>query len=422
MDHNFSKTDQPCSEVLDDDSNQSITNSNLVAFIVSFSLFTDMFCLGVMSFLGNLLAVKVSGTNESGITLYRFYSIGLFFTTPVVAFISDFWQAKHLPLILGSVALSLFASIMIFSVNIHVFYIGRFLQGLSAATTWVVCFSMLSDVFRVDSGLGSAIGVAFMSSYFGYISGPFISNALCWMSKESGYKYSFYFCLLFIIIDLILRILLIRIFSKVCKKDTSEDIKMIKFEKDFIPVLLLIIISSSSFSIFESCLMCYLDKFFSIKNNSIYASLLFALNLIPNAIFSIIAGKLCDMNFSRRNIMVSGLFLFSIFGASVFYFDNIYIYCISSVLYGISLAFILTPTMPELSFIYQEHQNGKSFSQIYALYNIAYSIGMMGGATLVDYMNADYQNSILYISTLCLLYTPLLFHFYPKNRQSESIK
>lgn len=384
----------------------SPTNSkNAVLAVVCLAIFTDMFTFGVIVPILPTIVNRVShnSTPTMQSVLYAFYAVGLFVTTPIIGWLSDNYLNRQAPMLGGLFGLAFCTLLFSYSPNFELLLLARFLQGVSAAASWVIGFAILADTFSHNDGLGIAVGIAMGFSSAGYIAGPSSSGILY---KYYGIHAPFYVCFFLAALDFIGRIF-IRSPAPLPKKDRSSIVTILK-DLRILTLLSAVVFSSAIFSSMEASIASHLTK--SFKMDEYQVSLVLFVMLAPSIIGSIVVGKACDMGASHHLIIFIGLIINSISGWLLASATSIQLLIPSAIFFGGTHSFISTPSMPKLALIVED-MGVSSYASVYALSNMAYSIGMVMGPILVGIIQSykSFATGIAFLAIPTIIYAPIFF-------------
>ncbi|EGC40530.1 hypothetical protein DICPUDRAFT_73858 [Dictyostelium purpureum] len=172
---------------------------------ISFALFTDMVCYGII--LPIIPLVMEKEYHKSQVTtgfLFSMFSLGCLIGTPIFGIASD-RVGRKIPFIIGMIMLALSTILFAYGHFLVVLFLARFVQGLSSAAAWVIGLSMIADIFPNDQ-FGTASGTVIGGNTIGALIGPIIGGIAY---EHFGYVVPFYISALFAIVDLFIRICLV---------------------------------------------------------------------------------------------------------------------------------------------------------------------------------------------------------------------
>ncbi|TFY81606.1 hypothetical protein EWM64_g2406 [Hericium alpestre] len=139
-----------------------------------------------------------------GYLLFAF-SGGLVFSTPPIAWYSERYNSRQMPLILGLIVL-LGAQVMLMEAPRYwVMALARVIQGISSSVVWVVGLALLCDV-TPEALIGRQLGMAMAGLPVGLLIGPPVGGALY---GRFGVRAPFIFSMIVTFVDLVGRLLII---------------------------------------------------------------------------------------------------------------------------------------------------------------------------------------------------------------------
>ncbi|KAF4623451.1 hypothetical protein D9613_002041 [Agrocybe pediades] len=150
---------------------------------------------------------KLGFHNVAGLTgwLLFAYSGGLVLSTIPIAMLSERYNARKTPLIIGLVLLTGSQVMLMEAPNYAVMCIARVLQGISSSMVWVVGLALLCDSAS-PSMVGLQLGIAMCGLSVGLAIGPPVGGILY---SRYGYRGPFVFSIAATILDLLGRLLII---------------------------------------------------------------------------------------------------------------------------------------------------------------------------------------------------------------------
>lgn len=381
-----------------------------VLIAVSLAIFADMFNYGVIVPILPSILSRTGVVNDDRLSiLYIFYAIGVFMTTPIIGWFSDKFKTRQAPMLMGVSGLISSTLIFAHTSSFELLLLARMLQGISAATTWVIGFAMLADIYPCEDGLGTAVGIAMSCSSAGYLTGPCVGGII---AKVFGPLSPFYFCFGLAALDLLGRLLVRPSNLQHEKTEQSHFFTLMLKDRRLFLVLMVVVLSASIFSAVETFTPNHLAETF--RPADFWISQLFMAFIFPIIIGSLIVGKVCDKGISRIKIISLGLLLHALVAPFIAFSPNLILFIISAISFGGTYALIATPSMPELAAIVQT-TGSNSFARVYAAYNLAYSLGMMIGplvAGRIKTMTTSLGISLSVISFFLILYSPTFVLLY----------
>lgn len=282
--------------------------------------------------------------------------------------------------------------------------IARVAQGVAGGASWTIGLGLLADVFPTNR-LGVVMGTVMTAHTVGFALGPAIGGFLF---EYGGFTAPFFFCAGFAAINFLAIVWLAEpvhqktddddaVSQRTCTSSHEGDestpllkdrkikpITMIDLLKNprIISCILCTIISASVFGGIEPALPLFLKSQYGASTSTI--GVVFVAMVIP-AFLAPLIGHLSD-KMGRQTICATGMILMAAASPLVaIKFTSIYFIIPPLMLFGLSSPVTLTPILPEMGETVNE-MGGAAYAQVYALYNMAYSIGMFIGPVVAGYV------------------------------------
>ncbi|KAJ1926038.1 hypothetical protein IWQ60_004135 [Tieghemiomyces parasiticus] len=434
---------------------------SVVMAVAGIAVFTDMLIFGLaIPVLPKLLETMVDNVSTANGILSGSFAVGLLVGAPISGRLSDKYCNRQIPMCVGLVAL--LVSTLLFGIGKAYWQLilARIVQGAASGASWSVGFSMVADVYPPEKA-GVVMGTVMGCNTLGHLMGPTIGGLL----YEAGNQHTpfiFGACLAFV--DLVARLVVgetyywkeiyaqddpvdlavesqltpdgelksetsvegrmtldgeaqsttatttdvldpdIEVQAKASRRSGGVELTIWEMLKSWRVVAVCIV----SFDIalimsgLDPILPLYLASEFDLSPGII--GLVFMAIVLPNAFMSPLVGWLIDRYQPNRIIICcAGLVLTSalcplitlpkILGVTIFTLS----------LTGAVLSIALSPVNPEL--LYFMHEKGSnSFGVMYALFNIAFSIGMFIGPVMTGpmYERIGFLNTMLCIMGISL--------------------
>lgn len=339
----------------------------------SLSIFTDMFCFGaVLPIIPSILAAVGEVTTSRETALYIFYAIGVLASTSAFGVLSDRYLNRKAPMLLGMFGCMLLFG---FASSFHLFLVARLLQGISSAGTWVVGFAMLADTYASDEGLGTAVGVAMSSQAAGYLCGTVLSGVVKYYSTV---QMPFYCCLVLVGLDFCGRLFVRPRSPRPSKLSTRI---AVEWHPKVLLVCTAVVFCGAAIASIEAFVSGFLQEHLGLDERWVSASILFL--ACPNILMSLLVGKACDSgSVARPTMLALGLATHALACPFVTVAPSLPVFIASACFFGVTHSAIATPALPELASIV-DSLGVSSYARAYAVYNSAFSIGMILGPIVV---------------------------------------
>lgn len=425
-----------------------VSSKYAVLFVGSFALFTDMLVYSAVVPLIEKILTKVSYHEDQflgGGILFGMYALGLFVSTPIFGVISDVYQNRKIPMLLGLLGLSGTTMLFAFSTNFAGLVIARILQGVSAASTWVLGMAMVADIF-ISSDLAKAMSIMSASNTLGFCLGPLISG---FMSRKISYEAPFYFCTALAFIDFIARLLInppkihaseishvssfetdnvVEEHSTTRNNDKKRSLwnriihcKMFQMVRhiEIAMLCIAIMIGAASFSILEAVISVYLHREF--KLNELECGVIMIFFVVPNILTSMVIGYLGD-RMRRTRIMMIGAIMHAPAPILLGLANQVGYFELASIYYGISVSVFFGPISPEIGARAAALGYTASFARVYAILNISYSLSMstfpiIGPIVMKQF---DFIGVMCMISIMLVLFLPIFFYLTLKMERKHA--
>lgn len=401
-----------------------------ILLLVSLAIFTDMAIYGVI--IPILPEVAKEGSQS---LLFASYAVALLGTTPIFGICSDWLGDRKTPMLIGQIGM-LFATLLFcFCERYSWMVIGRILQGISAAATWVVGLAILNDVFGA-SEMGKVIGFISSVNLAGFIVGPLMGGLVRqWSGSVKG---PFVGCALLAGLDLAVRgaikFPVPERGSINGQRENESDgdggrrgLNFLDFAGSFASeqawcMIVVLVVGASTISLLEASLAEHLERQFGM--DSMKVSLMFLGLLIPGMLFSLLFGRLSAFG-NRKLMMTVGLLLHGVaLPFLVFVGNTVVKFVLGLVYFAFTEAMMLTPIIPELAYL-AERANTVNYAQIYALYNLCYSAGMMFGPILGSFVGGSgaserhFERASVYFCFGIYCFAPVLLYKYHHHHRGH---
>ncbi|KAI9504558.1 major facilitator superfamily domain-containing protein [Coemansia spiralis] len=370
-----------------------------VLAVSTMAVFADTMVYGlIVPFLPEILQERLHMSSSTNGVLFGCFGIGVLVGAPISAYISDRWKLRKWPMIIGLLGLGATSVLFAFSNAFWELVVARLAQGVSSGITWAVGLGMIADVYAGEA-IGQAMGVAFSGFTLGYLGGPVLGGVIY---GAGGTHAIAIFVGAIAAVDLVCRLLLKepheaeqgdddkktdRFSVDKCKSaDPSKNRRttMLDLLKEW-PILaccLATITVTGASGAFEPTLPIHLAE--KYNSSSTVIGVVFIALVIPNAVIAPFAGKYTDDSrvlaklapYGRFGFMIIGSILEAIAIACIGATTNIAGIVVNLVFVGLLGGIAAVPVMSAMG-IHVHRMGGDAYAKVYALFNIAYSIGVI---------------------------------------------
>ncbi|KAI0825235.1 MFS general substrate transporter [Trametes gibbosa] len=178
-----------------------------ITLIVGIAITTDLL---IYSIIVPIIPFRLQSMGYDGVSglvgwLLFAYSAALVIFTPPIAFFSEKYKNRKIPLLCGQAALIGSQVLLMEAPKFWVMVIARIAQGISASVIWVVGLALICDTVP-EKIVGKQLGLAMMGMSLGFLVGPPVAGAL---DKRFGFRGPFIFGIIVTVVELIGRLLII---------------------------------------------------------------------------------------------------------------------------------------------------------------------------------------------------------------------
>ncbi|KAI8983350.1 MFS general substrate transporter [Trametes punicea] len=190
-----------------------------ITLVVGIAITTDIL---IYSLIVPIIPFRLQGLGYEGVSslvgwLLFAYSASLVIFTPPIAYLTEKYKNRKIPLLLGQVALIGSQVMLMEAPAFWVMALARIVQGISACVIWVVGLALICDSVP-EKIVGKQLGLAMMGMSLGALIGPPVAGGL---DKRFGFHGPFIFGIIVTVIELIGRLLIIER-KEAARWDTSS--------------------------------------------------------------------------------------------------------------------------------------------------------------------------------------------------------
>jgi MFS family permease len=369
-----------------------------VLVVVMIALFSDSLLYGMLVPLAGELQAEGGDETELAI-MYGGYALGLMLATPLFGNLSD-RLGRRPPMIWGVlgqiVATALFASA---PGSFALATLARIVQGAAAAATWTAALALVAQVYPQHRT--KMMGLAMLGGNAGSVLGPTVGGML---QKFGGIHVAFGFAAVLLIIDLMIRLT----FLVEPPRLAGERPDLLGLLKD--PAVLvagwIVLAGVGGWGLLEPLLPNYMKKTYGTESAT--AGLMFT----TATLFYGLAAPWVERAVERwglRPTMALGLSLMAVCLPLVALPGGALVSGIALTLVSVWYAFGLNPCFTEFAEAVDRRGTG-SYASVYAVYNIAFGIGMVGSDAAAGYITANlsFSTALLAAAVFMLCSVPVL--------------
>ncbi|KAJ1891367.1 hypothetical protein LPJ66_006959 [Kickxella alabastrina] len=150
-----------------------------VLTVSTLAVFADTVVYGlIVPFLPEILQDKLGMSTSANGILFGCFGVGVLIGAPISAYISDRWNIRKWPMIIGLVGLGVTSVLFALANAFWQLVVARLAQGISSGITWAIGLGMIADVYAGGEAMGRAMGIAFSGFTLGYLGGPVLGGVI----------------------------------------------------------------------------------------------------------------------------------------------------------------------------------------------------------------------------------------------------
>lgn len=383
------------------------TSKKMVVIVIMIAIFTDMLMYGlVVPFLP--MHAEYLGASQSEIGfLFASYAIALFIATPIFGALADRMGRKKL-IVLGLIGLAITTIVFAFATNFLLLILARSLQGVAAAIPWTAGLALLAEVFSKEER-GTAMGMAMSGQASGVLLGPLLGG---WLFELGGYQLPFFVAAGMALLAALLSFVFLRNITETRAESFTSPFRILR-HKQVLIIAGIAAVGASIFASIEPTLPIHLSENLNLSPGIIGS--MFVVITLAYGLTAPMIGTFSTRIGHVKTIII-GVGMAAIVLPLNAFPTLIWVQILTLAVLGISLGMILTPTLPKLADI--SHSVGNPSQGVtFAVYNTAYSFGMMVGplvaSTLAD--GFGLKTAYLVMGLLIILY------LFPLNKLNSKI-
>jgi MFS transporter, DHA1 family, solute carrier family 18 (vesicular amine transporter), member 1/2 len=367
--------------------------------VIAFALFLDYFLYGLLF---PLMAHSHAGLKSEGhlALLYGVYAVSVLLVTPVFGYLGDRIGGRST--LLCGVALSI-VSICLLGIasSLPLLLLGKFCQGAASAALWTSGLAMIALNYverRVE-----ILGYAFTGG-----TGPIAGGLLY---QAGGYRLPFLVTGIAFAIAGVLIALVVPAGEK--RRSEPTGFRALLFNRSMMVPAVAVALAAFSMGIIEPLLPVRLARYGA---TSMAIGIVFTVSASVYGLSAPLVGRVSE-RMPIEKVIALGTIAMAFTLPFLGLFKGVILIGITVSLANIWYAFMLNPASAELGNVVD--RSGLScYAACYAVYNLFYSVGMLGTAALVSASAQwlSFQSVLLCATVVLLLFIPFLIKAAsPKN-------
>ena len=378
-----------------------------VTAVVAFALFMDYLVYGAFAPLTLYSSVKLEGEAQFGL-LYAAYSIGVLVATPVFGYLGVRIGLKR-SMICGVALLATSVLLFWFAADFAMLFLARLLEGSAAAANWTAGLSLIAT-YHVKRRV-EMMGYALVGSTAGSILGPAAGGLL---DQLGGYSLPLALMTALIAIDAILRLAVLPA-DKPEGQTTLPWGDLLTDRAVLVPAAA-VALAAVGWSITEPLVPAELGR------DGLSAAEIGLVVTISTIAYGLSAPLVSwvSMRAPIRKVIAGGTLAMALALPSLSLLHGVVGLTIGLCLVSAAYAFMLNPTTAELGDAV-DRRGLTCYSAVYAIYNIAYSLGMMSTDAFASAVASSlgFLPTLLCVGAVLILAVPLLLRTAPPPAASS---
>jgi DHA1 family solute carrier family 18 vesicular amine transporter 1/2 len=329
--------------------------------------------------------------------LYGVYAVSVLLVTPVFGYLSDRIGGRS-TMLCGAALAVCAISLLGMASSLSLLLLGKFCQGAASAALWTSGLALIAASYVEKRVV--MLGYAFTGGTFGSVIGPIAGGLLY---HAGGYRLPFLITGIAFAIAAALIALLVP--AGGMQRNESVDFRALVLNKELMIPAVVIALAAFSVGIIEPLLPARLARY---GTTSMAIGIIFTVSTFVYGLSAPLVGRVSERIPILRVIMLGTIAMAATLPFLAL-FKGVIMVGITLSLINISYAFMLNPASAELGNVV-DRSGTSCYSAVYAVYNIFYSIGMLGTAALASasVRVLNFWGVLLCVSAILLLSVPFL--------------
>ncbi|MBV9328605.1 MAG: MFS transporter [Chloroflexi bacterium] len=381
-----------------DHGNAMLRGGATTVVVVAVAMFTDSFVYGLLI----PLASQTPGAELTGPRValtYSAYALGVLLATLVVASLTD-RVGRRLPFLLGLIFLG--ASTLLFATanSLPLLILARIVQGIASTATWTAGLALVADTFT--SRRTQMMGLVMMGSSGGSVLGPLVGGVL---AEFGGYHWPFVLAGALLVGDFVLRLTLVRDRARPTEAPT-EPWTLLR-DRGILSASLVVLLAAGGWSLIEPLLPEHVMQVAGIGPAAV--GVMFTLSTLSNGASATWIGNLAE-RIGLWPTMLAGLVVLALALPWLALPSSIVPITAALVVANVAYGLAMNPSLSDLA-DGVDRRGSSAYGAVYALYNIGFSIGQLGGNLVGGSLSAtiSFLGTLAITSLVLLACTPLLY-------------
>lgn len=366
-----------------------------VLYVVTYALFLDYFLYGLVVPLMPYSPAHIVDRGQLAL-LYGGYAMGVLAATPMFGFAGNRVGARRI--VIGGVIFSGAATLLFwFGATVYLAFLARLFQGAASAASWTAGLALMAEHY-VENRV-QMMGVALAGGTAGSVLGPVIGGALY---QAGGLTLPFLVVTVLVTVDAGQRVFLLPRQSP--HRESGPNLRALLLDGSVLLPGLAVALAAFGWGIIEPLLPEHLGRSEATPTT---IGLVFTLSTIAFGLITPLVGWVAT-RVSFRRLIAGGTLAMALTLPLLGLLPGIVLTGFGLCLVSMSFAFMLNPTSAELGNAV-DRRGLSCYTAVYAVYNIAYAVGMMASNVVASATGRlPFNQTLLCVALLLLLFIPLL--------------
>ena len=348
---------------------------SIAVALVTAATFTDIVALGVavpvLPDLGRRLGASPA---MIGLLFGSFGATMLVVSLPMGA-VSD-RIGRRAPMLAGLVALAASTLLFAYALRLPSLFAARLVQGAADATTWVVGFALVADLYPPEER-GRVAGLILGGTSVAYLVGPSIGG---WLYEIGGIRMPFLVVTGMAVLTLI-GFLWLRLPDHRATREPIPFGALLRHPQ-VLTCGVVVLLMAGTMTMFEPVFVLFLQDTLHISPARV--GTVFAAAALANTIFHPVVGRMSDRWGARRLVGI-GMLAWSLALPLLAYASSFQLAVVLCVLQAATFALVGAPSLTFMADATSEAGLG-SFGTAYGVYNAIWAVGLLAGPPLGGYL------------------------------------
>jgi MFS family permease len=338
--------------------------------VVAYALFMDYFIYGLVVPLTPYSPVGAMSEDRMAV-LYGSYAAGVLLATPVFGYLGDRLGLRR-PMIMGVVLSAMATLLFWFAPSYPLLVLARVCEGSASAASWTAGLALVAENYptrRVEM-----MGYSLVGSTAGSILGPLAGGMLY---EFGGFSLPFMVTAALVAVDAAMRLFLVP--ADRAAAGASPPLKMLLTDRAILIPAMAVVLAAFGWGIVEPLLPNQLARYGVTPT---VVGLIFTIATIAYG-FSAPVVSWVSNRMPIRRVIAGGVVAMALSLPLLGLTTNVVLAGLALCLVSVAFAFTLNPTSAELGNAV-DRLGLSCYAAVYAVYNIAYSVGMMATDALAS--------------------------------------